>query len=93
MASIRSLKKDIDYLASEVLVDCQIYLFTNGGKNLESIEAIVDATYQLREDLFDRINTPVKEGIKSHFRSIKEDLNSGIDSLFEQISQLAAAKE
>lgn len=93
MASIRSLKKDIDYLASEVLLDAQIYLYTNEGKNFESIESIINDTYQLRDDLFCRINSAEKEGAnKAHFRSIKEDLNSGIDSLFERISVLAAAK-
>ena len=42
----------------------------------------------LRNDLFERVNTPVKENAKAHFKAINKDLLSGVDALFQRISAL-----
>lgn len=93
MASIRDLKKDVDFLVDEVIGDCMLYLHFNKGKNIDEIESVLKQTVELRNGLYYRINHPDGKGdakkIKTHYRAIGNDLLAGINGLFEQISKLA----
>ena len=52
MASIRNLKKDVDFLVDEVIGDCMLYLHFNKGKNIDEIESVLKQTVDLRNDLY-----------------------------------------
>lgn len=88
MASLRVIKKDIDYLVSEVVWDS--WALIELGKCGESEEAlsIIEDALVLREQLFHRVNHPDKSNIKGHYREINNDLESGIDALFERVGGL-----
>ncbi|MEA4867129.1 MAG: hypothetical protein EOM61_02740 [Bacteroidia bacterium] len=88
MASLRIIKKDIDYLISEVISDCWTFLYTNPGKSSEEAVAIINDAVTLRNDLYNRVNKPGKEGVKAHYKAINQDLLSGVDSLFHRISDM-----
>lgn len=89
MASLRRIKKDIDYLVSEVISDCWVFLYSNPDKNPQEALAIIDDAITLRNDLYSRVNHPNKEAVKAHYKGVNNDLLSGIDSLFERISAIA----
>ena len=92
MASIRNLKKDVDFLVDEVIGDCMLYLHFNKGKNIDEIEAVLKQTVDLRNGLYDRINHPEGKGdakqTKTHYKAVVKDLLTGVNDLFEQISKL-----
>jgi hypothetical protein len=88
MASLRVIKKDIDYLVSEVISDCWTFLYINTDKKTEDVVAIMNDAIALRNDLFERVNARVKENVKAHFKAINKDLLSGVDGLFQRISAL-----
>ncbi len=88
MASLRVIKKDIDYLISEVVSDCWTFLFINPEKNPEDIIDVMNDAVDLRNKLFERVNNPDKENIKKHFKEINKDLLTGVDSLFIRVSNL-----
>jgi hypothetical protein len=88
MASLRVIKKDIDYLVSEVVSDCWTFLYINPDKKAEDVVDIINDAVKLRNELFERVNNPVKENVKSHYKAINQDLLNGVDSLFQRISAL-----
>ncbi len=88
MASLRVIKKDIDYLVSEVVSDCWTFLYINPDKKAEDVVDIINDAVKLRNELFERVNNPVKENVKSHYKAINQDLLNGVDSLFQRISVL-----
>lgn len=93
MASIKNLKKDVDFIIDEVIGDCMLYLHFNQGKNIDEIESVLKQTVDLRNGLYSRINHPqgkndVKQ-TKAHFKAIVNDLLTNANGLFEQISKLA----
>lgn len=93
MASIKNLKKDIDFIVSEIISDCYIYLYFNNNKNEEKVIDIITKSVELRNDLFNRTNNPDKnadkKAIKGHYKSIYKDLLENSDNLFNQLSSLS----
>ncbi len=89
MASLRFIKKDIDFLVSEVISDCWTFIYLNGGNKGEQALAIINEAVDLRNDLYNRVNNPDKENVKKHFKAVNEDLLKGVDSLFVKISEMA----
>ncbi len=92
MASIRNLKKDVDFLIDEVIWDCILYTQFNKSKNIDEVEKILTQAVDLRNGLYDRINHPAIESpkqTKAYYKNIMKDLLTGMDGLFQQISKLA----
>ncbi len=93
MASIRELKKDIDYLIFEVISDCFVYAGLHGENKPDEVTDIVNSAVNLRNDLIMRVNTPEGKGdpklLKAHYRKIEKDLVEGVDGLFDKLSSLS----
>ncbi|MDR0612103.1 MAG: hypothetical protein LBG45_01195 [Dysgonamonadaceae bacterium] len=87
MASIRRIKRDIDYLTNEVLSDCYLFMYLFPEKQHEAAVAIIQDTAILRKNLKERAHN-VEGKAKAHFRAIFEDLLQGVDDLFRRISEL-----
>jgi len=96
MASIRDLKKDVDYLVSMVLVDC--FQYTNYFENADKEGAykIVEDLMAKHSDLRKRINHPDGKDnpklIKQHYRKIGEDLLAVCDHAYAELAQLIEKK-
>lgn len=96
MASIRNLKKDIDFLVFEVISDCFTVMSVQPlDKSDELAEVVADAV-KFRNELFSRVkhsggkNNP--ELTKAYYKKIKLDLLEGIDALFERLSKITKKK-
>ena len=87
MASIRRIKKDIDYLVGEVLSDCYTFMYLYPEKKHEEAVVIIQDTVNLRNELIERTRK-IDGKSKAHFRTIFEDLLKGVDALFGRISEL-----
>lgn len=92
MASIRRLKKDVDYLVSEVVSDCCTSILINKNIKKEDVLSIIEEAIDLRNSLFDRINNPAekdnKQLVKKHYYLIRENLFDSIDSFFVKLSDI-----
>jgi hypothetical protein len=96
MASVRRLKKDIDYLIFEVISDCFTYGSVHPEGEAEEVTGILADAVSLRNDLIRRVNNPEKSGDPKathlHFQSIGKDLYLGVDKLCNRLSSLAGKK-
>jgi len=88
MANLRRIKKDIDFLVEEVISDCCtfMYLYPNKKKE-EAVQIIVDAV-ALRNKLFAEVNNPQENPKKAYYKAINQELLTGVDTLFQKISDL-----
>ncbi len=92
MANLRIIKKDIDFLVTEVISDCWGFIYANeGNKSEEAIEIISEAV-DLRNKLYESINHPDKSNLKKHYKAVNIALLKGVDNLFMKISSLASGK-
>ncbi len=97
MASIRDLKKDIDYLIYEVISDCFVYQGIHPDKKTDEISAIINDAVSLRNDLIARVNNPDGKDnhkiVRAYYQSVRKDLMGGVDTLFTRLSALSTHKK
>ncbi|HAH54982.1 MAG TPA: hypothetical protein DCM02_06775 [Flavobacterium sp.] len=92
MASKRILKKEINFLGSELINECFAYQQFHTDAPAEKIEEIANKILQKRNELVARLNLPTSEmtraDIKAYFKKINEEF---IDSI-KYLDELAALK-
>ena len=97
MASVRDLKKDIDYLIYEVISDCFVYQGIHPDHKTEEVSAIINDAVNLRNDLISRVNNPDGKDnpkiVKAYYQSVSRDLTNGADKLFSRLSSLSSPKK
>jgi len=96
MASVKDLKKDIDYLVYEVISDCFTVMSVQASDKSEELAELVGDAVRLRNELFSRVKHPGgKEDpklMKEYYRKIRTDLLKGVDQLFERLSKITSRK-
>ena len=97
MASIRELKKDIDYLIFEVISDCFVYSNVHPDNKTDELTAVISDAVEFRNDLIARVNNPDDKDnpkiVKAYYKAVQKDLLSGVDKLFERLSSISAKKK
>jgi hypothetical protein len=97
MASIRELKKDIDYLVFEVISDCFVYSNVHPDNKTDELTALISDAVEFRNDLIVRVNNPDGKDnpkiVKAYYKAVQKDLLSGVDKLFERLSSISAKKK
>lgn len=97
MASIRNLKKDIDYLIFEVLSDCFAYSGIHPDNKSDDLSAIITDAVNMRNDLIARVNNPDGKDnpkiLKAFYKAVEKDLLTGVDNLFDRLSSLSSKKK
>jgi hypothetical protein len=96
MASIRNLKKDIDYLIFEVISDSFAYSSIHPEDKSDDLSTIITDAVSFRNDLIARVNNPDGKDnpkiVKAYYKAIEKDLIAGVDKLFDRLSSLTAKK-
>jgi hypothetical protein len=86
MASIKNLKKDINYVLGDVIT---YTLDVAALKNKVSEgNAIVDETIDVFDELVAKVNANDIENSKQHFKTIKNDLQTKAAALIEKANNL-----
>jgi hypothetical protein len=97
MASLRDLKKDIDYLIFEVISDCFAYSNLHPENKTDELTALIADAVAFRNDLIARVNNPDGKNnpkiVKAYYKAVSKDLLVGVDKLFERLSGLTSAKK
>jgi hypothetical protein len=94
MANLRQIKKDIDYVVSEVVYDCYMAIYFHPAKKDEIVGIITDAA-DLRNNLFEMVNNPAEKHnrslVRKHFAFIRNEAANRIEGLFEKLGNVVNA--
>ncbi len=92
MASRRRLKKEIDYIVSDLILDCFTYTNMHQKPNDEEAMQIVQDTLALRNDLRNKSNHPEMKGesmsSKSYYDMLAKTLLEAVDSGYDKLGKL-----
>lgn len=84
MASIKNLKKDINYVLGDVIDVCLMKL----PENTKQSEEIIDEAIKTFDELIAKINAKNVDNKKAHFRSISTELEAKANELLDKIEKL-----
>lgn len=88
MASVRNLKKDINYVLGDVIEECYVREMMNPEADSKKVQAIVDEAISSFDGFMERVNAKNVENQKAHFKSVKTDLEGVAGKLLEKVNKL-----
>lgn len=96
MASVRMIKKDIDYLVNEIVYDCYLALYFHTEKREEIVNVMEDAV-DMRNEFYEMANHPAekhnKSLVKKHYAFVRSELMDRVDGLFDKLSKVVSNAE
>ena len=84
MASVKNLKKQINYTLGDVIGECYQVKAADAAKS----EAIVDEAITVFDSLIEKVNAKGVESKKAHFKAITSELQSNAEALKSKIQAL-----
>lgn len=88
MASVKNLKKEINYVLGDLVNIVYVWELTNGGKPTEASDVIIDDIYDNYDELVTKINQKDVEDKKAHFKQIRKEYEATANQIVEKINGL-----
>ena len=88
MASIKNLKKDINYVLGDIIGECYTWELLNPKADSKVTEAIIDEAVVAFDALIEKIHVKDVENRKAHFNSINLELEETANKLLKKINKL-----
>ena len=89
MASSRDIKKDINFLANQVIIECFSFMEYSPVNNQENVLDIMHDADQLRRNLLYKVNNPPENGSKKeYYRDIIKEMYDMNMRLLEELNSL-----
>jgi hypothetical protein len=88
MASVKNLKKDINYVMGDVIEECYSWELLNPEADTKKSGAIIDEAILAFDSLIVKLNDKSVENKKAHFKSVQSDLISTAEGLLGKVNKL-----
>lgn len=88
MASVKNLKKEINYVLGDLVDIVYVWELTNGGKPTETTDGIIDEIYENFDELMEKVNNKSAENKKAHFKQIRNDFEEFVNQTVAKINDL-----
>ena len=89
MSSCRDIKKDINFLANQMMSECFSFLEYSPVNNHENVLDILHDVVQLRLNLIYKVNHPPQNGsLKNYYKSIIDEMYDLNLELLERLNSL-----
>lgn len=89
MASVKDLKKDINYVLSDIIEECYLWqTMQEDDKKADKAEKIIDEAILTFDELIEKVNTKKIENKKAHFNAISVELEKQATLLLSKIEKL-----
>lgn len=88
MASVKNLKRDINFVLGDIIEAVYIWEMATAGKPTKESEAIVDEAITVFDELIAKINAKNVENKKEHFKQINKQLEESAGQLVAKINAL-----
>ena len=88
MASVKNLKKDINFVLGDIIEAVYLYEMATTGKPTEATNAVIDEAITSFDSLIAKVNIRKVENKKVHFKQINIELEQTANQLVEKINAL-----
>ncbi len=91
MASIRDLKKDINFVFGDIIEAVYQWEAATGNTNSKEGMGIIETAIASFDTLMDKVNQKETSGSKKeHFKGVRNDLEKEATALIEKLNALSA---
>jgi len=88
MASVKNLKKDINFVLGDIIEAVYITELSAGGQATEKTEALIDEAIATFDSLMKEVNAKNVEDKKAHFKQINKKLEESANQLIGKLQTL-----
>jgi len=88
MASVKNLKKEINYVLGDIINIVYIWEMTTTGKPTEASDALLDDIMDTFDSLMTRISEKKVENKKLHFKQIRKDFEDAANQFVAKVNAL-----
>ena len=88
MASVKNLKKDINYTLGDIIEECYVWELVNPKKDTKKSEAIIDEAIEVFDELIAKLHAKDVDNKKTHFKAISAELEEKANGLVAKINKL-----
>ena len=89
MASIKNLKKDINFVLGDIIEAVYLWEASTNNRNSKDGSAIIDSAIAIFDDLIAKVNKRGVENRKVHLKSVRVALENDATSLIDKLNKLA----
>ncbi len=89
MASIRDLKKDINYVLGDIIEAVYIVEAANNKQDSKEGAKIIDGAIDTFDDLIAKVNQRDVEDRKAHLKKVREELEKKAKGLVDDLNKLS----
>jgi len=88
MASIRDLKKDINFVLGDIIEAVYQWEAATDQKDSDEGTAIIDSSIEVFDQLMGQVHAEVEGSKKTHFKAIRNELGVKATELIEKLNKL-----
>jgi hypothetical protein len=92
MTSKRRIKKEIDYLVSDMIYDCFTFTGLYPQSDNDEVMKLVQKTLTLRNELRNKANHPEQKEdsvtVKAHYDNLADTLVKSLDESYEKLGEM-----
>ncbi|AZQ57582.1 hypothetical protein EJ994_01725 [Maribacter sp. MJ134] len=88
MASVRDLKKDINYVLGDIIEAVYIVEAANGKQDSKEGSKIIDGAIETFDSLIAKVNQRDVENRKAHLKSVRAELETKAKGLVDELNKL-----
>ncbi len=88
MASIKNLKKDINYVLGDIIEECYSWESLNPKSDTKASEAIINEAIEAFDTLIENVNSKDIENKKEHYKAVNLELKKTANKLIKKINKL-----
>lgn len=88
MANRRTLKRNINYICSEMFAECIAASLYSGKPDKDNVNTLLTTILKLQSDYIRRISHTEPGNTKGYYKALIRDFNKHVDEIIDQISNL-----
>ncbi|CCG54033.1 Protein of unknown function [Flavobacterium indicum GPTSA100-9 = DSM 17447] len=88
MASVKNLKKEVNYVLGDIINIVYIWEMTTTGKPTEASDSLLDSIFDTFDSLMTKINQKGVENKKAHFKQIRKEFEDAANQFVAKVNEL-----
>jgi hypothetical protein len=88
MASRRNLKKNVNYISSELLAECVVIGKFIPGVDKAKTDELMVSVLNMQDEFIKRISHTEPGNVKGFYKKFREDFNAQVNTIIEGLEKL-----